>query len=448
MATPAPFVCYVEQRQAPSRRTGSESRRAAVATGLIAAAICGAVLVVFAPASGVSTAQKASSAQAAAAPTMALKRAAQLAPKDSHLALELIKAAPTQSLDVMHKMVRHWEDRMVSSDDNDVSLHSQSMLVGVPRSITQALQAAGNICAKKDLIFKKFDALLEKLGAESFNRNQTDAAAEMAKDETMKAWLDAESQYRLQVEKKEEAENGAKFARDRYEKWSMTVQETKDRLAKMQAEYGPEEQSIADQRMLIKEILRMLGIMADQPLDDASKAAGGYTAEKAKPLTLAQVRSKIAELKQEAVAGGPISLKQIQLLQSKLANFAESDEVKTLLNNMLKDLDVREDVIKKAQAETEAELKDHEAKLIEYEKEVVDLSNAADAAAMKASNMDLQRQQLNGKKIDAAETYKNEHAEYVVIAPPADRTIYILKVIMAKINEYCVQGTLSTVSGR
>ncbi|MGB1596870.1 MAG: hypothetical protein ACPIOQ_29195, partial [Promethearchaeia archaeon] len=293
-----------------------------------------------------------------------------------------------------------------------------------------------------------FDALLEKLGAESFNRNQTDAAAEMAKDETMKAWLDAESQYRLQVEKKEEAENGAKFARDRYEKWSMTVEKTKQRLKKMQAEYGPEEQSIADQRMLIKEILRMLGIMADQPLDDATKAAGGYTAEKAKPLTLAQVRSKIAELKQEAVAGGPISLKQIQLLQSKLANFAESDEVKTLLNNMLKDLDVREDVIKKAQAETEAELKDHEAKLVEYEKEVVDLSNAADAAAMKASNMDLQRQQLNGKKIDAAETYKNEHAEYVVIAPPADRTIYILKVIMAKINEYCVQGTLSTVSGR
>merc|ERR1719263_1429458 len=107
-----------------------------------------------------------------------------------------------------------------------------------------------------------------------------------------------------------------------------------------------------------------------------------------------------------------------------------------------------QDVIKKAQAETEAELKDHKAKLVEYEKKVVDLSNAADAAAMKASNMDLQRQQLNGKKIDAAETYKNEHAEYVVVAPPADRTIYILKVIMAKINEYCVRGTLSTVSGR
>merc|ERR1712216_513477 len=253
-----------------------------------------------------------------------------------------------------------------------------AMLASVPRSITQALQATERLCAKKDMIFDKFDKLLNKMGAESFDRNQTDAAAETAKDETMKAWLDAESQYRLQVEK------------------------TKQRLKTMQAEYGPEEQSIADQRMLIKEILRMLGIMADQPLDDATKAAGGYTAEKAKPLTLAQVRSKIAELKQEAVAGGPISLKQIQLLQSKLANFAESDEVKTLLNNMLKDLDVREDVIKKAQAETEAELKDHEAKLVEYEKEVVDLSNAADAAAMKASNMDLQRQQLNGKKIDAA----------------------------------------------
>jgi len=191
----------------------------------------------------------------------------------------------------------------------------------------------------------------------------------------------------------------------------------------------------------------MLGILSDQPLDAATEAAGGYMAGKAKKtLTLAQVKAKIAELKKEAVDGGPISLQQVNLLQSKLANFAESDEVKTLLTNMLKDLDTREETINASLKTTEDELADHKGKLVDYEKQVVELSNAADSAAMKASNMDLQRQDLNGEKINAEEYYQNEHAEYVVVAPPADRSVYILKVIMAKINEYCVAGTLSTVA--
>jgi hypothetical protein len=441
-----PFVCYVEQRQGRGS-SASQGRRNLVAAGLIAAALCGSVLVVLSPSAGVSTAEKhLMTAPAAAAPKVGLKRASALAPKDSHLALELLRAAPTQSLEALHKMVKHWQGKMIASDDDDSS-HA-SMLAAVPRSITQALQASGNLCAKKDLIFDKFDKLLSKLGAESFNRNQTDAKAEMAADETLKAWLDAESAYRLQVEKKKEAEEGAKFARDRYEKWAETVKTTQARFDKMTTDYAKEKQDIADQRLLIKEILRMLGILSDQPLDAATAAAGGYVASKAKKtssLTLAQVKAKIAELKKEAVDGGPISLQQVNLLQSKLANFAESDEVKTLLTNMLKDLDQRESTINTALSTTEAELKDHQAKLVDYEKQVVELSNAADSAAMKASNMDLQRQDLNGEKINAEETYTNEHAEYVVVAPPADRSIYILKVIMAKINEYCVAGTLSTV---
>jgi len=384
-------------------------------------------------------------APAAAAPKVGLKKASALAPKDSHLAIELLKAAPTQSLEALHTMVKHWQGRMVASDDDDSS-HA-SMLAAVPRSITQALQASGNLCAKKDLIFDKFDKLLAKLGAESFNRNQTDAKAEMAADENLKAWLDAESAYRLQLEKKKEAEEGAKFARDRYEKWAETVKSTQARYDKMTTDYGKEKEDIADQRALIKEILRMLGILSDQPLDAATEAAGGYMAGKAKKtLTLAQVKAKIAELKKEAVDGGPISLQQVNLLQSKLANFAESDEVKTLLTNMLKDLDTREETINASLKTTEDELADHKAKLVDYEKQVVELSNAADSAAMKASNMDLQRQDLNGEKINAEEYYQNEHAEYVVVAPPADRSVYILKVIMAKINEYCVAGTLSTVA--
>lgn len=418
-----PFVCYVEHRAAKST---SQTRRNVVAAALIGAALCGAVLVVLAPSAGVSTAEKAALTGARAAPKsvkLALKTSVSLAPKDSHLALELIRGASTQSLEALHKMVKNWQDKMIASDDDDVS--RGVMLSAVPRSITQALQASDKLCAKKDLIFNKFDLLLKKLGAESFNRNQTDAAAEMAADASLKAWLDSESGYRLQVEKKKQAEEGAKFARDRYEKWAETVRSTRDRLDKMKVKYAEENQDIADQRLLLKEVLRMLGILSDVPLDDVGKAAGGYVSKKAtKPstLTLSQVRAKIAQLKKEAALGGPISLKEVSLLQSKLANFAESDEVKNLLMSMLKDLDMRSEVINAALAITEKELEAHTAKLINYEKEVVDLSNAADTANMKAKSDDLKRQELNGQKINAAETYQDEHASYVVVAPPAGNT--------------------------
>ena len=430
-----------------------QHRRNAVAAFLLAAMI-GCVFVVVRPTHSVriAAAEKAVTASTRNGnQKLALKTAGSLAPKDSHLALELIRAAPTQSLEAMQKMIVHWQDRMVSSDDNDAS-HG-AMLASVPRSITQALQATERLCAKKDMIFDKFDKLLNKMGAESFDRNQTDAASEMSKDETMKAWLDAESQYRLQMEKLKEAQEGAKFARDRYEKWSETVKETQARVDKMEKTYAEEGQAISDQRMLIKEIQRLLGIIGDQPLDDVTAAAGGYVAAKKapSPLKLAQIRAKLAELKKQAARDGPgqgISLQQVDMLQSKLANFAESDEVNELLGNMLKDLDQRDEVIKKALADSKAELEDHKKMLVEYEKELVDLQNAADAAQMKATNQNLLRQKLNGEKTNAAEAYEQEHAEYVVVAPPADRTIYVLKVIMAKINEYCAHGTISTVAGR
>ena len=60
---------------------------------------------------------------------------------------------------------------------------------------------------------------------------------------------------------------------------------------------------------------------------------------------------------------------------------------------------------------------------------------------MKASNMDLQRQDLNGEKINTAENYDNEHAEFAIIAPPAERAIFIIRTIMKKIEDHCTNGT-------
>jgi hypothetical protein len=57
------------------------------------------------------------------------------------------------------------------------------------------------LCEKKDIIFSKFNILLKKLGHEDKVRNETDQAAYDAKQAALRAWLDGESTYRLEVEK-------------------------------------------------------------------------------------------------------------------------------------------------------------------------------------------------------------------------------------------------------
>jgi chromosome segregation ATPase len=88
---------------------------------------------------------------------------------------------------------------------------------------------------------------------------------------------------------------------------------------------------------------------------------------------------------------------------------------------MLKDLEDRASAMNDSLDRTATELAGHKKKLYDYEVSVVDLSNAADKARMKKSSMNLQREKLAGDKTNAGETYKTEHAEYVVVEPPAGK---------------------------
>mmetsp|Transcript_49235 Transcript_49235/g.98749 ORF Transcript_49235/g.98749 Transcript_49235/m.98749 type:complete len:394 (+) Transcript_49235:1-1182(+) len=360
--------------------------------------------------------------------------------QDMPLADSLIHAAAELPVEHLSAVLQSWQDQQVSDFD---SQDSQEMLAAIPSNIETVLEDSGKLCAKKDIIFQKFNELLTKLGHEQEVRNTTDKKLHDAKQAALKAWLDGESAYRLQKEKVKEARQGARYAREMYEKWSATVKGTQERVDKMKAQYGKELADIKLERDLIHEILRLLGIMEAQPLDDASKKAGGYAAkEGASPLTLAEVKGKLSMLKREAAnTHSPIDVSQVDSLESKLASFAESDEVKKLLGAMLKALEQRETVINKALAQTKTQLKEHTEKLVSFEKQVVDLSNAADKAKQAADSADLQRQKLDGTAVNAKEAYKTEHAEFVIVSPPAERAIYIIKTIMKKVEAFCSAKT-------
>jgi hypothetical protein len=75
------------------------------------------------------------------------------------------------------------------------------------------------------------------------------------------SWLDSESTYRLTVEKAKEATEGATFARNEYEKWSNAWKDAKKALAETLKRHDIDRAALADERKLIKMIMRMIGKM-------------------------------------------------------------------------------------------------------------------------------------------------------------------------------------------
>ena len=96
-------------------------------------------------------------------------------PTEMSLALTLIKHAPTASLATVHKIVSNWINAQVS-DDDVVSGQGQHLMLATAPALTMQLQEESNLCAKKDVIFEKFNELLKKLGHENKERNATDQA--------------------------------------------------------------------------------------------------------------------------------------------------------------------------------------------------------------------------------------------------------------------------------
>lgn len=230
------YVCYVDQGQDTRRR--SNVRRAIVASALVAVALCAAVMLMFSkqPAPARRSLLGMTKATAAAKGRM-----------DIALAARLIKAAPSASFAQLSTILDNWKSNQIVNFDRS-SQTSTQMLAFLPGNVETALEESGKLCEKKDFIFQKFNQLLNKLKDESSVRNQTDHAAYVAQQEALKAWLDGESAYRLEVEKEKEAKDGAQFARAELEKWKATVKQTEERLTTMTKSYNAEKTDIESER--------------------------------------------------------------------------------------------------------------------------------------------------------------------------------------------------------
>merc|ERR1719487_2360182 len=173
--------------------------------------------------------------------------------------------------------IRNWnEDRHVAKLLASPA-RTQMLAGGNPMSAanTQALAGDSLLCEKRDKIIQLFDQLLAKLGGEELSANITMGKVTKEWKDALSTWLDAESKYRLTVEKVKEARQGGQFARDNYEKWQTAYKRAKEDLEATISRHNEEPQTLLDERELIKEIMRYIGVLHDVKATEKSIAAGG-----------------------------------------------------------------------------------------------------------------------------------------------------------------------------
>jgi hypothetical protein len=212
------------------------------------------------------------------------------------------------------------------------------------------------LCKKKQVLMDKFDALLAKLGVNVGKANQTMERVSQAWIDARIAWLDAEAAYRLAMQKAKEAKQGAAFATDEYEKWSQANKAARKSLTETLAQHGTARTDLLNEKAIIKEIMRLIGVLHDVKGTDKSIAAGGRDSVKdaesgvsdpyniKMTLTKAQLQAKIGQLKQltqHTKVGVQDSEKLAQLSRQSLAVYSETEEVVVILKQMLRDLDER-----------------------------------------------------------------------------------------------------------
>jgi len=324
------------------------------------------------------------------------------------------------------------------------------MLAAGPRKATQQLEGESLLCQKKDLIIQKFDELLKKLGGEELSANITMGRVSKEWKEAMSSWLDSESTYRLTVEKTKEAKEGAGFAQNEYEKWKDANKQAKKDLKITLERHAKERQALADERKIIKMIMRYIGVLHDVKASEKSIAAGGvdsvkdeetgvsdpYAIKMAK--TKAELQQKVNQLKTVVLKTKlPGSTQKLAMIDQHLAVYSETNEVAKILMDMLSDIEARLKVIDTVDEEVKKLVEDTEAKMVAWEKKLVLLANEADKAAEKMSAAKLEREKLNGDKKVSEASYDDEKQAYAMMIPPFEREIYVITMIKIKITEHC-----------
>jgi len=283
--------------------------------------------------------------------------------------------------------IKAWNSGATAASLKAVAPGAKTQQLSSSYSESQSLQEKSLLCEKRAKIIALFDQLLAKLGGEELSANITMGKVTKEWNDALSGWLDSESQYRLTVEKSKEAKEGGEFARNEYEKWKTAYKKAKADLEATLARHEEERQDLLDERELIKEIMRYIGVLHDVKATEKSIAAGGRDSVKddesgvsdpyniKKAVSPAVLEAKVKKLQKlvlkTKLPGSTQKLAQIQTLPI----YSETEEVAKILKEMLSDLATRLSVINEVDQQAQKLVDDAYGKMVEWEKKLVALSN-------------------------------------------------------------------------
>ena len=180
------------------------------------------------------------------------------------LALHLLNHGVSMPEKEMRKTLEAWRDNpntILATVDESAHRAVSASNVSSPRihdpqlaMMLQQTEQRGDkgICAHKGKVFGKFNALLQRLGAEKAAMLAHEQEATESWKQRAQRWLEVEKQYRLRVQELEEAEAGAKVAADELATWKLGTAEAKTRKEQLLAAHERESQFLAKETRLTK----------------------------------------------------------------------------------------------------------------------------------------------------------------------------------------------------
>eukprot|EP00960_Hanusia_phi_P071356 767531-Hanusia_phi.AAC.6 len=362
----------------------------------------------------------------------------------SSISMHLLKNGAKMSTAQMSQLIDTWQKNPIMLE---VAKSRTQMLAPASPAHQSELQGESNLCMKKDVIIQKLDQLLKKLGGEELSLNITLGKVQDEWKDALDSWLSAEANYRLRVEQKKEADEGMKYAQDQYEKYRTANKEAIIHYDNMVAKHASERQELADEEALIREIMRLIGVLHDVNATDRSIAAGGRDSIKdpetgvsdpyGKYLsqTKAQLVAKINQLKLLAKQTGVASTSLARI--TTLPVYSETEEVAKILKDMLDDIATRRQVIDESEAEALKLKEDTHAKLVEWEMKLTNLGKQKDKAKESYEAEQLKREKLSGNEKILEIKQKDATEDAKKLIPPYEREIYVITMIKMKIVDHC-----------
>ena len=113
------------------------------------------------------------------------------------------------------------------------------------------------------------------------------------------------------------------------------------------------------------------------------------------------------------------------------------NEIVSILMELLNDPEFRLYLLKSGLAATLGNFLNDKALLKKLEIQETDLGNTIDKTKNAIVNADMVRNEDAGEKIAAEEAYTNEGKEFVVQSESTQRSVFIIKTIIDKINAHC-----------